>query len=180
MGIQKIASEIASSNIVKKHIQKSGDSSKFLARTLLLTSVSKDVFAYALRVNNTMQNKDIPEDKKQFTAKMDAASGVATAITQIGTGLIVSSEKFQDFFTDKLFKSLKDSPKELKHAKTAFNAVSTLVLASVLAKRILTPLIASKLASADDFNPANEKTGERESVSEVITKSQTPSLNKMA
>ncbi len=175
MSIQKIASNITNSNIVKNHIKKSASDPKFLARTLLLTSVSKDVFAYALRVNNTMKNEEIPEDKKLFTAKMDAASGVATAVTQIGTGLIVSSEKFQNFCTKKLFEPLKDSPKELKNAKAAFNTVSTLVLASVLAKRILTPLIATKLASDEEKN-TGEKTN---SLAEIMSKSQIPSLNKM-
>lgn len=145
--IQKLASGLANLRPVKNHIIKSGSDPKLLARTLLITSVSKDVFAYALRVKNTLNNDEIPEDKKNFTAKMDAATCVATAVTQIGAGFIVSSEKFQSFFTDKLFKSLKNSPKELKNAKAAFNAVSTLVLASIGAKRILTPLIATKIAS---------------------------------
>ena len=139
--IQKLASGLANLGPVKNHIIKSGSDPKLLARTLLITSVSKDVFAYALRVKNTLNNDEIPEDKKNFTAKMDAATCVATAVTQIGAGFIVSSEKFQSFFTDKLFKSLKNS------AKAAFNAVSTLVLASIGAKRILTPLIATKIAS---------------------------------
>ena len=145
--IQKVASSIANSSIVKNHIVKSATDPKFLARTLLITSVSKDVFAYALRVKNTLNNDEIPKEKKNFTAKMDAATCAATAVTQIGAGFIVSSEKFQSFFTDKLFKPLKDSPKELKNAKAAFNAVSTLVLASIGAKRILTPLLATKIAS---------------------------------
>jgi len=147
MKIGNIIKTAANSDIVKKHIVKSSSDPKFLARTLLLTSVSKDVFAYGLRVHNTLKNDKIPADKKEYTAKMDAASGIATAVTQIGTGLLVSSDKFQEFFADKLFSSLKNSPKELKHAKTAFNALSTLVLASVFAKRILTPLIAVAASS---------------------------------
>lgn len=150
MKIQKLASSFANSNIVKKHISKSSDNAKFLTRTLLLTSVSKDVFAYGLRVKNTLDNKEIPQEKKDFSVKMDAASGIATAVTQIGTGLLVSSDKFQNFFADKLFKSLKDNPAKFASAKTSFSAVSTLVLASVVAKRILTPLIATKIASQDE------------------------------
>lgn len=157
MKIQETVSNIANSNLVKNHITKSINDPKFLARTLLLTSVSKDVFAYGLRVHNTLKNDKIPEDKKAFSAKMDAASGIATAVTQIGTGLIVSSEKFQNFCTDKLFKSLKDKPKELKNAKSAFNAISTLVLASVCAKRIITPLIASKAASHHKKTNSNQE-----------------------
>lgn len=155
--IQKIASGITNSSFVKNHMIKSATDPKFLARTLLITSVSKDVFAYALRVKNTLNNDEIPEEKKKFTAKMDAATCVATAVTQIGAGFIVSSEKFQSFFTDKLFKSLKNSPKELKNAKAAFNAISTLVLASIGAKRVLTPLIATKIASYHKGNKKEEK-----------------------
>lgn len=150
MKIGGIAKAIFNSEFVKKQISKSSSNPKFLARTLLVTSVSKDVFAYGLRVHNTLNNDKIPQDKKEYTAKMDAASAVATAVTQIGTGILVSSDKFQKFCTDKLFASLKNSPKELKHAKTAFNALSTLVLASVFAKRILTPIIAVEMVSYKD------------------------------
>ena len=142
-----IIKTIFNSEFVKNQIRKSSSDPKFLARTLLITSVTKDVFAYGLRVHNTLNNDKIPQDKKEYTAKVDAFSAIATAITQIGTGFLVSSDKFQNFCTDKLFSSLKNSPKELKHAKNAFNALSTLILASVFAKRILTPIIAVKAAS---------------------------------
>jgi len=141
MNIKNIAASIANCEIVKNHIKKSSLNPKYLSRTLLLTSVSKDIFAYALRVHYTLVNDKIPEDKKQFSAKMDTASGILTGVFQIGTGFLVSSEKFQNFFADKLFKSI-ENPEDLKTAKSSFSALSTLVLASVFAKRILTPLFA--------------------------------------
>ncbi len=144
MKIQKIVSDITNSNIIKQHIKRSSVDSKFLARTLLLTSVSKDVFAYALRVRNTLKNNLIEEDKKIYTAKMDAASGVATTISQLGAGFLVSSERFQNFFSDKFFKKLDGA--ELKNAKNALSAFSTLIIASVFAKRIITPYVACKMA----------------------------------
>ncbi len=58
-------SKAANSNFMVNHIKKC-DNAKFLTRTLLLTSVAKDVFAYGLRVHNTLTNDSIPEDKKQF------------------------------------------------------------------------------------------------------------------
>ena len=104
----------------------------------------------SISTSNT-QNLDFNTSKNNTQFWQSENTGIdlstATAVTQIGAGFIVSSEKFQSFFTDKLFKSLKDSPKELKNAKAAFNAVSTLVLASIGAKRILTPLLATKIAS---------------------------------
>ena len=117
MNIGNIPKRIFNSEFVKNHIKKSSSDSKFLARTLLLTSVSKDVFAYGLRVHNTLNNEKIPQDKKEYSAKVDAATAVATAVTQIGTGVLVSSDKFQNFCTNKLFSSLKDSPKNLNMPK---------------------------------------------------------------
>ena len=149
MKLTNIASNIANSKFVRNHIEKSSNNSSYLARTLLLTSVSKDVFAYGLRVRNTLKNDEIPADKKKFSAEMDAASGVATAITQIGTGFLVSSDKFQDFICSKFLKSLEKNSQDYKNAKSALSAISTLVLASIFAKRILTPLIASKIAEKD-------------------------------
>ncbi len=52
MKISKILSKAANSNFMVSHIEKCKDP-KFLTRTLLLTSVAKDVFAYGLRVHNT-------------------------------------------------------------------------------------------------------------------------------
>ncbi len=55
-----------------------------------------------------------------------------------------SSEKFQNFFCEKLFKNLEGT--QLKNAKSAFRALSTLIIASVFAKRIITPYIACKMS----------------------------------
>ncbi len=157
MKVGNITKTILNSKFVKNQIKKSSADSKYLARALLLTSVSKDVFAYGIRVHNTLNNDKIPKDIREYSAEVDAATAVATAVTQIGTGILVSSDKFQKFCTDRLFSSLKNSPKELKHAKSAFNALSTLVLASVFAKRILTPIIAVEFAGYEEKQKANKK-----------------------
>ena len=144
MKIPNIISKAANSNFMVKHIEKCNDP-KFLTRTLLLTSVTKDVFAYGLRVHNTLNNDSIPEDKKQFSADMDMASGITTAIVQICAGFLVSNEKLQNGISNKLFKSLKNDPRKFGAAKTSFSAISTMVVATLLAKRILTPLITTKI-----------------------------------
>lgn len=144
MKVQNILADIANSKFMVNHIKKCDDP-KFLTRTLLLTSVSKDVFAYGLRVHNTLKNDKIPEDKKKYSAHMDLASGITTAVVQIGTGFLMSNEKFQNGIAQKLFKPLKDNKRAFNAAKTSFSAISTMVVATLLAKRILTPLIASRL-----------------------------------
>lgn len=144
MKISSILSSVANSKFMTNHIQKC-DNPKFLTRTLLLTSVAKDVFAYGLRVKNTLQNDRIPEDKKKFSAHMDMASGITTAAVQIGAGFLVSNEKLQTGIANILFKPLLNDKTAFNAAKTSFSAISTMIIATLFAKRILTPLIASKM-----------------------------------
>lgn len=144
MKIAGILSNIANSKLMTNHIQKC-DNPKFLTRTLLLTSVAKDVFAYGLRVKNTLENDNIPEDKKKFSAHMDMATGITTALVQISTGFLMSSEKLQNGIAKKLFKPVLDDKKIFNAAKSSFSAISTMIVATLFAKRILTPLIASKI-----------------------------------
>ena len=143
---EKKLSTFANSHIVKKHIDKCIKSPQFLTNTLLATSISKDVFAYTLRVNNTLKNKEIPEDKKSFVATMDAVTRVITALVQVSAGLLLSNKKLQEGICNRLFSELKDNPKKFKQASSGFRAVSTLVGATLLAKRIIVPLISSPIA----------------------------------
>ncbi len=76
---------------------------------------------------------------------MDMVTGITTAVVQIGAGFLVSNEKLQNGISNKLFKSLKNDPRAFGAAKASFSAISTMVFATLLAKRILTPLIASKI-----------------------------------
>ncbi len=155
MKVQKVLSNIANSKLMVNHIEKCSDP-KFLTRTLLLTSVAKDVFAYGLRVHNTLTNDKIPEDKKKFSAHMDTASGITTAIVQIGAGFLVSNENIQNGITNRLFKSIKDNSQMFNAAKASFSAISTMVIAALFAKRILTPLIASKMVYKFDHKDDNK------------------------
>ncbi len=159
MKIPNILANIANSKFMTNHIQKCDDA-KFLTRTLLLTSVAKDVFAYGLRVKNTLENDKIPEDKKKFSAHMDMASGITTAAVQIAAGFLISGEKLQNAITGKLFKPLINDKRALNAAKSSFSAISTMVVATLFAKRILTPLIASKMVyRAEHKNDSSQSKG---------------------
>ncbi len=144
--IENGLNKFANSHIVKKHINKCIENKNFLTKTLLVTSVSKDVFAYALRVHNTMKNDEIPKDKKSFVAKMDATTGFTTAIVQVGTGLALASEKVQKTICKHLFKGLDENSKLYKQASSGLGVVLPLVGATLFAKRILVPLISSPIA----------------------------------
>lgn len=144
--IEKGLSNIANSPFVKKHVDKCIENPQFLTTTLLATSISKDVFAYSLRVHNTLTNDKIPEDKKSFVATMDAVTGVTTAIVQLGSGLALSNKKVQSAMCNKLFSHLDKNSKLFKHASAGFAVVSTLIGATLIAKRVLVPFISTPIA----------------------------------
>ena len=136
--------KITNSELVNKHIKKAIVDDTFAAKTLVAINVAKDVFAYGARFATTMQNKEIPEEKRPFVASMDLMSGVVTAAMQIGVGFSLANPKFQDKIWDKTFKNCKFN--DVVAAKKGFSQILALIGSTVLAERILVPLIATPAA----------------------------------
>ena len=136
--------KITNSELVNKHIKKVIQDETFAAKTLVAINVAKDVFAYATRFETTMKNKAIPEEKRPFVASMDLMSGVVTAALQIGVGFSLANPKIQNKLWDKLFKNCQF--KDIVKAKKGFSQVLALIGSTVLAERILVPLIATPCA----------------------------------
>ncbi len=155
--ISKIVSGISNSNIVKTHLDKSVANPKYLAGFLLGASITKDVFAYTIRVHNARRNDEIPSDKKPFVIALDKATGVTTAVVQLATGCLIMSDKFQNFCCSRLFKDIKDNKPKYNVARAGFTSISTLVGAVLLAKRIVVPMIATPLADAFMDKPKSIK-----------------------
>ena len=136
--------KITSSELVNKHIKKAIVDDTFAAKTLVAINVAKDVFAYGARFTTTMKNKEIPEEKRPFVASMDLMSGVVTAAMQIGVGFSLANPKFQDKIWDKTFKNCTFN--DVVAAKKGFSQILALIGSTVLAERILVPLIATPAA----------------------------------
>ncbi len=136
--------KLAQSEMLNKHINKVIKDDMFGAKTLVALNVTKDVFAYAIRFKTTMQNEKIPEEKRPFVASMDLMSGVVTAIMQIGVGFSLAHHKIQDIIWDKFFKNC--NFKDIVAAKKGFSQIMALIGSTILAERILVPLIATPFA----------------------------------
>ncbi len=136
--------KITNSQLVNKHIRHAIEDDTFAAKTLVAINVAKDVFAYGARFATTMKNKEIPEEKRPFVASMDLMSGVVTAAMQIGVGFSLANPKFQDKIWDKTFKNCKFN--DVVAAKKGFSQILALIGSTVLAERILVPLIATPAA----------------------------------
>ena len=137
-----LLNRITNSELVNKHINKAIKDDTFAAKTLVTLGVTKDVFAYGARFATTMKNKEIPEEQRPFVASMDLMSGVITAIMQIGVGYSLANPKIQDKIWDKFFKNCKFD--NIVSAKKGFSQILALIGSTIIAERILVPLIATK------------------------------------
>ena len=153
-------SKITNSELVNKHIKHAIEDDAFAAKTLVAINVAKDVFAYGARFATTMKNKEIPEEKRPFVASMDLMSGVVTAAMQIGVGFSLANPKFQDKIWDKTFKNCKFN--DVIAAKKGFSQLLALIGSTVLAERILVPLIATPAAEQFEKKVMNHNPKQKE------------------
>lgn len=145
-----LLTKIGNSNTLNRHIDKVIKDDMFAAKTLVTINVVKDVFAYAARFKTTMDNKEIPEEKRPFVASMDLMSGIVTAAMQIGVGFSIANPKFQDKIWNALFKDC--NFKDIISAKKGFSQILALVGSTILAERLLVPLIATPCAEQVEKN----------------------------
>lgn len=148
---------LANNKKFEKHVSKCLASPAHMSTVVVATSVAKDVYAYALRTHNTLNNKEIPEENRKYVAAMDATTGVVTAVGQISSVVVLG--KIQDKLCDTLFKNVKNVDKELfEKAAKGFKAMLPAFITLLLVKRTLVPLIATPIASGVEklMNPSKK------------------------
>lgn len=138
--------------------------------------VLKDGFGCYLYVKQSLNNKKIPEDKRKFVAALDLANGGLMILLQILMTYTISKKAFQEKMFSKFFgkmfnrqssKSMQAIMETKDHlrgkikgnqafhrafegyqdaAVSALGSLTTLVAATIVGKRVLTPFIATPLA----------------------------------
>lgn len=150
------------------------DNAKFMALIGVTSIVLKDGFGCYLYVKQSLNNEKIPQDKRKFVAALDLANGGLMVLMQLLMFFTISNRKVQDKIFDKFFgkyftraadKTLKaklqniDKLKDItgkefhkareadkKGLKNAFSYLTSLAAATLIAKRIIVPFIATPLA----------------------------------
>ncbi len=150
------------------------DNAKFMSAIGVTSIVLKDGLGCYLYVKQSLNNKKIPEDKRKFVAALDLANGGLMIGMQLLMFFTISNKKVQNkifnklfgkYFTrsadkalqaklssiDKLkgmtgkdFHTARESDK--KGLKNAFSYLISLAAATLIAKRIIVPFIATPLA----------------------------------
>ncbi len=147
---------------------------KFMSAIGVTSIVLKDGLGCYLYVKQSLNNDKIPEDKRKFVAALDLANGGLMIVMQLLMFFTISNRKVQDKIFNKLFgknftrsaqKALQAKLKKLdklnemtgkefhkareadkKGLKNAFSYLTSLAAATLIAKRIIVPFIATPLA----------------------------------
>jgi len=165
------------------------DNMKFITALGITSIVLKDGLGCYLYVKQSLNNKKIPSDKRKFVAALDLTNGGLMIGMQLLMFKTFANEKFQEKLFGKLFNKYFDRParkglqallssqekfKNLsgkdfntvfesakKTAKGTFGALTSLVAAVIIAKRIIVPFIATPLADkAKTWMTRNDKDNE--------------------
>jgi hypothetical protein len=143
------------------------DAGKF-GKVLVVTNAAKDLINCGFYVYQSYNNKRIPEEKRKFVAALDLANGMFMVVTQLFLGLTICNENVQKALNNKLFGKLEKSAAEFakkihpeitvreaenfgkkvfKNCGDGFKVASGLIVATILAKRLIVPFIATPTAS---------------------------------
>jgi hypothetical protein len=151
------------------------DAAKALAATTVSSIIIKDGLGCAMYVNQSLNNKKIPEKKRKFVAALDLTNGLLMIGAQIG--MFFAMKKFSEPIFNKLFKNSfngesarniysrirmnmqklgftpprklaleKEFQKVRKDALDVFKFVADISAATIVGKRVIVPFIATPLA----------------------------------
>ena len=162
-----------------------------------VSNVTKDGVNCAYYVTQSLNNERIPEDQRKFVAGLDLANGILNVVLQAvaGTAIGKAAANFFDekvvpkYFSEDACKEMyKKIGNKMKYedfkgimeknkgfAKAGLSVIATLVGTQIIVKRIITPLIATPLATvfknqfekAEQAKKAKENKEETEESKEV-------------
>ena len=168
MSISRIENGIMNSWGLKKLT--SMRSSSAIATAAVVSLVTKDALNCYYYVTQSLRNKKIPDDKRNFVAGLDLANGILNIVFQLSLGNYIKnhSDGFFDKFIapkyygeaarNKFTNTMKsknyaaDAIKEVfdlkrNAAKGGMKLIATLIGTTIICKRIIVPLIATPMAS---------------------------------
>jgi len=135
-----------------------------MGKVLVIANAAKDLVNCGFYVNQSLNNKKIPEEKRKFVAALDLTNGVFMVTSQLLLGFTILNKTIQDKITEKLFGGLREKAanfarqmgnienaekfgsKVFGNCKKGFTLASGLIVSTIIAKRLLVPFIATPTA----------------------------------
>ena len=173
----KSCSYIANNKFLSKHVYDRFENNFETATAIasITSIVVKDGFGCYLYVKQSLNNEKIPEEKRAFVAALDLTNGGLMILAQLLAFFTINNPKVQDKLFGKFFNKIfseknrdransyirsklafKDLSKDAVNkqfdklrdsTKSTFGFLTSLIGATMLAKRVIVPFIATPLAS---------------------------------
>ena len=168
----KALSKAPGMDTVRKHFR--NKNMGFINGLAIASIVAKDGLGCYMYVTQSLNNDKIPEDKRKFVAALDLANGGLMIAMQILMHMTISNKLIQKKMFNKLFgknfdraalktyqkvlnkrekftnvegKEFHKAMGEIKNnLNDAFSNITSLVAATIIAKRVIVPFIATPLA----------------------------------
>ncbi len=204
-GISAIGNKVVTKPLLKGLNYFAKDPAKAIAYTTIASLLVKDGIGCYMYVNQSLNNKKIPEDKRKFVAALDLTNGILMIMTQLLC--FFGMRKINKSLFPKLFKKSFDKEgnvlktletqlrlnqekanipksgkviirKEYDKIKQGFfdifSFVTELVAATIFAKRVVVPFLATPLAdkvkrkwsATDGSKDKNSSTDEKQNAKE--------------
>ena len=189
-GVKKPLNFVANTSLLNSVCKNyRADNVKYITALGITSIILKDGLGCYMYVKQSLNNKKIPSDKRNFVAALDMTNGGLMIGMQLLMFKTFSNDKFQEKLFGKFFDKYFDRParkgyqallgcqekfskltgKEFnttfesfkKSTKGTFGAITSLVAAVVIAKRVIVPFIATPLADkAKKWMSRNDKSNE--------------------
>lgn len=153
----------------------------------------KDGLGCAIYVHNTLKNDKIPDEKRKFLASLDLVKGLFNIVMEVGVFLgfsrvqsklfnklfgkyfgrncakgmrkvLSKSEKFKDLSSPEYYGAFE---KYKSAVSGAFNQITSLIAASIIAKRVIVPFIATPVAGK--LQERNERKHQNQQLNDIKT-----------
>jgi len=145
---------------LEKHIAKSVKNDSHNLKALIIADVLIDSYGNAVDYSNLSKNKKLPEKERNFLKSYKIANAVLSSVGEILAGFLFLNEKSQNFISNKLFGNLKNAnPTVFDKYSRGLKAFSTIVLATVVVKRLIVPFLVIPAASTMEKFSSGPKQG---------------------
>lgn len=143
--LKSVFRSLANNTFVQSHVSKAVSDPNYAARALVMANVAKDTIGCVFYTYQSLNNDKIPEKKRKFVAALDLANGFLMCITQFILGFTISHPRIQNKIGNRLFHGLEEGL--AKRCRAGFAIMSSLVISTIVAKRLIVPFIATPVAT---------------------------------
>lgn len=135
-------------NIIETHIKKIRTDDDYKVKTLVAGAVILDAATNGADSFHYLKDKNVPEEKRKYVSAYKLANAIITCSAEFFVGFAVTNKKFQEQLSNKLFGEFKKTnPEMFAKCSIGLKTAVSVLLATVLVKRILVPLVVTPFAT---------------------------------